>query len=72
MFQDISHYLCCISVSKTHQCINEMLIPPPPPLCRPGMVEYRGAAVFGEGAVRQGGGPGLLHVLLHQLHAHPA
>ena len=50
-----------------------MLIPPPyPSLCRPGMVEHRGAAFFGEGAVREGGGPGLLHVLLHQLHAHPA
>ena len=71
MFQHISHYLRW--VNKMHQCIKNMLIPPPyPSLCRPGMVEHRGAAFFGEGAVREGGGPGLLHVLLHQLHAHPA
>lgn len=34
------------------------------------MAEHGGASVFEQGAGRESGAAGLLHLLLHQLHAH--
>lgn len=36
------------------------------------MAEHGGAPVSEQGAGWESGGAGLLHLLLHQLHAHPA